>query len=228
MVPILVLLTFIIVLTAARLLSHGSKAETEAVSLEGTLRAPPAADSLRLEPGPYLHPGHVWVRFQPDGFATVGASEFAANFVGSLAGVDTPAKGAYLRQGEAAWTLVSGKNRRLTQAMPLEGEVVDVNRNLGALVTNGGAPARNGNWILKVRPSRRLAQNVQNLFGGTLAQAWEEMAVSRFSAALAPALGRVANDGGVWLENFGDLLDDFEWRALRNDLFPPEPGTAIR
>ncbi len=230
MVPIFVLFTFVFFIAVTWLLFEGRQAETESGSLEEALRAPPAtalaAESRRTS---YFHPGHVWVRLAPDGIATVGASDFATNFVGALSAVETAKTGMNLRQGEPAWTLVSSKNRRLTQAMPLDGEVVEVNRDLTE--RRGGDRSEPGrghmDWILRIRPAR-LAENIQNLFGGPLADAWQEVAQLRLNAALAPALGRLANDGGVWMKNFGDLLDDSDWHALRQDLFPPQQRETIR
>jgi hypothetical protein len=123
--------------------------------------------------------------------------------------------------------LISTKRRRLTQAMPLDGEVVEVNRGLVEQDGDGRSGPRRDHWILRVRP-RRLAENLQNLIGGPLADAWQEVAGLRLNAALAPALGRLAQDGGVWVENFGDLLDDSDWNALRRDLFPPDQGDIVR
>ena len=227
MVPILALITFVAFIVVTWLLSHVRPMESESASLTGGLRASPATTlAAEFQPASYLHPGHVWVRLAPDGIATVGASDFAANFVGTLSGVETPETGRSLRQGEPAWTLVSTKNRRLTQAMPLDGEIVEVNRDLTERREDASAAPRAGEWILKIRPAR-LAENLRNLFGGSLADAWQETATMRLNAALAPALGRVANDGGVWVENFGDLLDDSVWRALREDLFPPARDASI-
>jgi hypothetical protein len=78
-----------------------------------------------------------------------------------------------------------------------------------------------------VKP-RRVARNLRNLFRGALADTWQEMASARLNAALAPALGRTAQDGGVWLKNFGDLLTDPEWNDLRRDLFPAAPAEVGR
>ncbi|HEY6571991.1 MAG TPA: hypothetical protein VI198_01630 [Candidatus Eisenbacteria bacterium] len=221
MVPMLALLTFVAFIVVTWLLSHDRSTESESASLNEGLRAPPAnALAAEFQSASYLHPGHVWVRFAPDGIATVGASDFAANFVGTLSGVEAPETGRNLRQGEPAWTLVSTRNRRLTQAMPLDGEIVEVNRTLTERRGDDSAP-RKADWIMKIRPSR-IAENLRNLLGGSLADAWQETAALQMNAVLAPAIGRVANDGGVWIENFGDLLDDSDWRALRDELFPPE------
>lgn len=227
MVPILAFLTFAAFIGAAWLLSREEQEARESGLGDEALRAPPLPAFAPSVPSRvYLHPGHVWARVASDGLATVGASDFAAQFVGALSGVETPEPGRRLRQGEPAFTLISSKNRRLTQAMPLDGEIVAVNHDLvGGPYGAPGAPGaaiRPGTeaWILKVRPSR-LAENVQNLLTGSMADAWNDFSGMRLNAALMPALGRVANDGGVWLEHFGDRLDDSDWLALRRELFPP-------
>ncbi len=224
MVPILVFLTFAALVTLGWALAHRRRATAGAPSPDEALRlVPAAAPAAGPKPAYFLHPGHVWVRLAPDGLASVGASEFAANFVGALSQVEAPNAGTLLRQGEPAWTLVSAKNRRLTQAMPLDGEVIAVNP---ALVGNRGAPgdtSRREEWILRIRPTR-LGENLQSMFSGALADTWREVAGLRLNAALSPALGRLANDGGVWVANFGDMLDDSVWLAMRQDLFPPQKG----
>ncbi|HSQ59274.1 MAG TPA: hypothetical protein VLT84_02380 [Acidobacteriota bacterium] len=227
MVPILAFLTFAAFIGAAWLLSREELEAKESAFGDEALRAPPLpAFAASVPSRVYLHPGHVWVRVLPDGMATVGASDFATQFVGALSAVETPDPGRHLRQGEPAFTLVSSKNRRLTQAMPLDGEIVAVNHDLAG--GPSGAPGAPGaanrpgpeSWVLKVRPAR-LAENVQNLLTGSMADAWNDFSGMRLNATLMPALGRVANDGGVWLEHFGDRLEDSDWLALRRELFPP-------
>lgn len=224
MVAILVFLTFITFVAAALVVSRTRETATEGI-LEGeALRAPPSPVPAASHTASYLHPGHVWVRLAPDGTATVGPSEFALNFIGALSRVDAPEAGMELRQGEPAWTLVAGKNRRLTQAMPLDGKILEVNRQVAD--RRGGAAPKRGDWMLKIRPAR-LAENVQNLIRESLTDVWEEAAALRMNAVLAP-IGRVANDGGVWIDNFGDMLSDADWLEIRQEVFPPQQGTIIR
>lgn len=230
MVAILAFLTFAAFIGAAWLLSKEELEVKQGAVGFDTLRAPPIPAFAAARPSrSYLHPGHVWVRLAPDGMATIGASDFAANFVGALSGVEAPEPGRYLRQGQPAWTLVSSKNRRLTQAMPLDGEIVAVNRKVaGRRGDESTEPntADAGDWILKVRPVR-VAESIQNLLSGSLADAWQEFSGMRLNATLAPALGRVANDGGVWVKHFGDLLGESDWLAARRDLFPPIEGEVV-
>ncbi len=173
--------------------------------------------------GLFLHPGHTWVRIGADGRVLVGASDFAASFAGALATIELPQLGARLRQGQPAWTLVSAGKRRLTQVMPVEGEVVEVNPAL----RGSPAPARQEgsrtDWILRVRP-RHVRENLLNLLHGEAADLWVEATRSCVNARLRPALGRLANDGGQWLPGFGDLLEDSVWQALRRELFPADGG----
>ncbi|HYJ33023.1 MAG TPA: hypothetical protein VE326_07350 [Candidatus Binatia bacterium] len=225
MVAILVLLTFITFVAAAWVVSRMRETAAEGVLDGEALRAPPVLATVPAS-GPsstYLHPGHVRVRLTPDGLATVGPTAFASNFVGALARIEAPEAGMEFRQGEPAWTLVSNRNRRLTQVMPLDGTVVEVNRE--AADRRGGTVPKATDWILKIRPAR-LAENVQNLIRDSLTDAWEEAAALRMNAVLAP-VGRVANDGGVWAENFGDALSDADWLDIRQEVFPPQQGVIL-
>ena len=224
MVPILVLLTFAAFIGAGWLLFHWRRATAEGRVTDRTLHPISAlAPVPQAESTLYIHPGHVWVSLAPDGLAVVGASDFAANFAGALSKVELPKEGTRLRQGEPAWTLVSARNRKLTQVMPVDGEVVAVNREvLRDLGLIHRAPLRDG-WLLKVRPTR-LAESLRGLFTGALADTWKEVAGLRLNAMLAPALGRVAQDGGVWMAQFGDMLDDSIWLSMREDLFPTQDG----
>jgi glycine cleavage system H protein len=224
MVAILVLLTFTTFVAAAWVVSRMRETAAEGVLDGEALRAPPVLAVPAWGPSStYLHPGHVRVRLTPDGLATVGPTAFASNFIGALARIEAPEPGMEFRQGEPAWTLVSGRNRRLTQAMPLDGTVIEVNRE--AADRRGGTVPKAADWILKIRPAR-LAENVQNLIRESLTDAWEEAAALRMNAVLAP-VGRVANDGGVWVENFGDSLSDADWLEIRQEVFPPQQGVIL-
>jgi len=128
--------------------------------------------------------------------------------------------GALLRQGQPAWTLVSSRRRRLTQVMPVDGEVIEVNE---ALERDPGLTQRGSTddgWILRVR-LRGFPERVHNLFVERLRAAWDDATRLRLNQVLSPALGARANDGGEWVPGFGDLLSDEDWEQLRIELFPP-------
>ncbi len=190
--------------------------------------ASPAATKVRTSrtAAMFLHPGHSWVRLADDGSALVGADDLACDFAGSLSAVELPRVGAVLSQGASAWALVSAKGRRLAQAMPLEGEVLEVNREL---LEDPGLAQRNPyeeGWILKVRPTR-LGEGLSNLLRGALAKKWLEISKSRITTRLSPELGMVATDGGRWASAFGDELDDADWAALSRELFPAADAASV-
>lgn len=228
MVPILVAITFVAFIAVDWYLRrHEAKRLRPAQVIRRAVVATTPVPQLELSF--FVHPGHAWVRVQADGAATVGASAFASSFAGDVEQVEVPGEGTRLSQGEPAWTLVARKGRRLTQVMPVEGEVVAVNRKLirdPLLVQRSPFDA---GWILKVHPTR-LAQSLRNLFGGSLAETWDESTRSRLTAMMGSELGSLANDGGNWVAGFGDLIDDEAWSALKRDLFPTtcDAGTQPR
>jgi glycine cleavage system H protein len=163
-----------------------------------------------------LHPGHTWVRVTPGGLVSVGASDFAANFAGRLSAIELPREGARLRQGQAAWSLIDRRGRRLRQAMPLDGKVIAVNERLGRHPTLAQRFPYDEGWFLRVRP-RHLARSLSGLMRNGAAEAWLESVRGSVTRRLAPAL---AQDGGSWSREFGEQLDDELWEELRRALFP--------
>ena len=171
--------------------------------------------------GLFFHPGHTWVRVEPDGLLSVGVSDFAAHFAGKVADVELPREGASLGQGEPAWTLVSEGRRRLPQVMPVEGKVVEVNREL---LSDPALLQRSpyvGGWVLKAQ-ARHLRESLRNLLHGRAAESWLDASKMGITSRLSPALGALAQDGGEWVAAFGDLLPDEEWEQLRKEHFPTD------
>ena len=219
MVPILVLLTCVGFLLVEALWSRHRRGLPEAAATAARSVGPARRVA---EVGPpaavFFHPGHSWVGIQPGGLVTVGPSRFARHFAGRLARVELPREGTLLRQGETAWTLVSGKRRRLSQAMPVAGEVVDVNPN-PLLCAPREPQSHEAAWLLRVRPTR-LGESLRNLIPSGLVATWEDATRSKVTAGLAPDLRALAYDGGEWVADFGDLLQETVWEALRSELFP--------
>jgi len=204
------------------------------ILLEGylTYRRRHAVETALARPRPevpaaleLLHPGHTWALPLARRIVAVGPSGFAAGFAGDLAAVETPTPGSRLRQGQPAWTLVSRNGRRVTQVAPLDGKVLAVNPELVRhphVVRRGG---RDG-WVLCLRP-RHLRDRARNLLQGSAAAAWEELTRDRLSARTGSLVGAVAQDGGTWLPDFGERLDDETWLVLRRELFPVDPTTFL-
>jgi glycine cleavage system H lipoate-binding protein len=212
MVVFLVLLTFVtFILIDWYLLRRRRMALQSALSeASGTAGSPL---------GLFFHPGHTWVRPLPGGLVSVGASEFALNFAGNVSAVELPKDRGRLRQGETAWTLVSARKRRLDQTMPVEGKVIAVNRDLLRNPHMARQSPYRAGWILCIRP-RSLRRNLRDLMRASAAKSWLDATRSRVLGRIPSPLGAVSPDGGEWLPGFGDQLDDADWKALRDDLFP--------
>lgn len=219
MVPILVLATFVVIVLAQLFILSRRKKAAEVARAHSMIPIAEGVPPTLPLPNFLFHPGHTWVYVHDDNLVSVGATEFASNFAGHLASVNVPREGARLRQGESAWTLVSARDRRLKQTMPIDGKVVAVNRELledPDLANN--SPYEKG-WILRVRP-RDLQSSIRNLLTEAAARAWIDATQAKITAQLSPALGAVAQDGGEWSSGFGDRLEDTDWETLRRDLFP--------
>jgi glycine cleavage system H lipoate-binding protein len=211
MVLLLVLAT-VLLLGAVEWLRSRRRART---SEEQTLFA--ESETLRAD-ATLLHPGMAWVRPPAHGAATVGAAPFAVHFAGDLERIELPRLGERLRAGEAAVTLVSSTGRRLPIVTPLAGQVVAVQPH--PLADPAG-------WMLRIRP-RDGAAATDGLLQGASARRWIEEAQVLVQSRLVPALGPLAQDGGVWRRSWGDLLDDHAWMEVRNQLFPDDAAWRRR
>lgn len=218
MVPILVLATFIVIALGGWYLQKRREMIAEAARAHGPIPIPaggtpgqPSADFL-------FHPGHTWVYVHDDGLVSVGATDFATNFAGQLSAVEMPGEGARLHQGDSAWTLVSAKDRRLDQVMPIEGKVLAVNSDLLENPELAQSSPYEEGWILRVRP-RELKSSIRNLLSAEASRIWIDATRTKISALLSPALGALAHDGGQWIAGFGDRLEDSDWENLKQDLF---------
>ena len=223
MTLLLVVTTFVAILVVELAVRH--RRSTVALAARSRDLGPAVAGSTpaKLPPDFLLHAGHTWIQAHDGDLASVGTTDLAANFVGTVSSVVLPTEGQRLRPGDRAWTLISERHRRLRQAMPIDGKVLAVNRELlqhPSLVQR--APYESG-WILRVKP-HNLGKSRVNLFAGTAAGMWLEAARAAVMKRLTPALGAVAQDGGEWVTAFGDHLGDDDWQVLKRDLFPTTPN----
>ena len=206
MVLALVVATFA-VLIAAQWAVAARRARVEA---EQRLLA--ASEGLRPE-AMSLHPGMTWVGPLTRRAVSVGASDFAVDFAGRIAAVDLPKVGQRLREGDPAIVLRSDRGRRLSLAAPLSGKVLAVNPD---------SAADPSGWMLRIRPHDMLA--LPALLRGSAARRWVDEARALLLSRLDPAVGHIAQDGGVFQHAWGELLDDRTWTELEKELFPETGG----
>jgi glycine cleavage system H protein len=94
---------------------------------------------------------HEWVRFEPDGSATVGITHHAQDLLGDLVFVENPTAGRKLRKGEECGVVESVKAASDIFA-PLSGEVVGANAELETAPEKINQDPYQA-WMFRIRPS---------------------------------------------------------------------------
>lgn len=61
--------------------------------------------------------------------------------------------------------------------------------------------------------------NFRNLLGGALARWWTEESASRLQRRMPIALGALAQDGGVAMDNLAAHIPDGDWATLAKEFF---------
>jgi glycine cleavage system H protein len=92
---------------------------------------------------------HEWVIVQGD-VATVGITAYAAEQLGDVVFVETPAVGKTVKAGDAFAVVESVKAASDVYA-PISGEVVEGNTVLGDAPETVNADPENGGWFAKVK-----------------------------------------------------------------------------
>lgn len=174
--------------------------------------APESVTRFRVPEGLYYHQGHGWLRPEPGGIGVVGMDDFAQKLVGRADSVDLPPVGSRLAQGEKAWSLVVD-SVSVPMLSPVDGEVVEVNREVLRSPEILRRDPYGEGWLLKVR-SRRIAADTKNLLSGKLARAWMENALEKLRPIEHESLGPVLADGGLPIEGIARALGGEKWPEL--------------
>jgi glycine cleavage system H protein len=98
---------------------------------------------------------HEWIVVE-DGIATVGITAFAAESLGDIVFVETPAVGSEVTAGETAGEVESTKSVSDIYS-PVSGEVVEVNEGLEDAPETINSEPFTGGWLFKVRVSEEPA-----------------------------------------------------------------------
>jgi len=93
---------------------------------------------------------HEWVRWESDGSATVGITDFAQESLGDLVFVELPEVGRSVKAGEACAVVESVKAASDVYA-PIDGEVVAVNPAAADKPESINADAFAA-WLFRLRP----------------------------------------------------------------------------
>ena len=193
------------------------RSKPAAVPVHATQRVPAIKEWFAAPDGLFYHPGHAWLRVDSPDTVTVGFDDFAGKLVGAPSAITLPPIGATLTQGEPGWALVAD-GKAIDMLSPVDGTVVAVNeqaRRSPALAHE--RPYEDG-WLLKVH-NAHLAANLKQLLTGRLARRWMEDLADSLRGDLAPALGRVHEDGGGVLDGLARALEPDAWNQMARRFF---------
>jgi glycine cleavage system H protein len=93
---------------------------------------------------------HEWIRFDDDGLATVGISNYAQGQLGDLVFVELPEVDREVAQGEEAAVIESVKAAGEVKA-PVAGTVVEVNTALTEDPSLVNSDPEGAGWFLRIR-----------------------------------------------------------------------------
>ncbi len=127
------------------------------------------------------HPGHTWLTVERAKFVRVGADGLAAKHFGVIDNIEIPQPGRWVRQGQKAFTLISG-TERFELVSPAEGEVTEINpevmRDPSLLLKD---PYGKG-WLVKVNmPDPELVE--RNLLPRSIVRTWMREEIREWRAS---------------------------------------------
>jgi len=103
---------------------------------------------------------------------------------------------------------------------PIEGSVSDINEAITKDPTLALRDPYGDGWLVTVQaPDAKTS--FRNLLGGALARWWTEESASRLQRRMpmTMALGAMAQDGGVAVDNVSAQIPDQEWLPLAKEFF---------
>jgi glycine cleavage system H protein len=225
MVILLVAITFAIFVGIDALLErrrrHTLAHEGEALHARLRESEPEFVAGYEMPGDLHYHRGHLWVHWVAPDQAFVGLDDFARRLVGHPDKVVVPHVGSWTDQGEATVEVRNGVHNAELQA-PLSGEVIAVNP---ALRNDPDAVHRDSygrGWLYKIR-SHRLAEQLNGLLDGSLAERWMEDTRDRFHHQLVLASGSVIQDGGTTVEDLAAQLDPELYDQLVEEFLSSRP-----
>jgi glycine cleavage system H lipoate-binding protein len=179
--------------------------------------APSLVGGFQVPENLRYHPGHTWALNESPSLVRIGLNEFAAKLVGRIEKVTLPQRGQWVRQGQKIWT-IHRDGSSVDMVSPIEGSVADINE---AALKNPELACKDPygeGWLVMVQ-SPDAKTNFRNLLGGALARWWTEESASRLQRRMPVALGALAQDGGVAMNNLTAQMPDEEWSKIAREFF---------
>lgn len=167
-----------------------------------------------------------------EGIVRIGLDDFAQRLVGAPYGIEIPAVGGRLEEGEAGIRLRVG-GRDVDLLSPVTGEVVSVNREVLRDPSRLCDDPYGDGWLCEVKVEKPRAA-FANLLPAELARSWMESTNERLSNLMSAELGPVLQDGGVPVSGFARELSPDRWHEIAAELLltapvptAPDPETSL-
>jgi glycine cleavage system H lipoate-binding protein len=163
------------------------------------------------------HPGHTWALSESPALVRVGMDDFASKLVGRVENIALPQRGQWIRQGQKMCT-VHRDGSAVDMVSPIEGSVTDINEAVAQDPKLALRDPYGEGWLVTVH-SPDAKTNFRNLLGGALARWWTEESASRLQRRMPMALGALAQDGGVAMNDLTAHIPDQDWMPLAKEFF---------
>ena len=165
------------------------------------------------------HPGHTWALSESPNVVRVGMDDFASKLTGTIESITLPQRGQWIRQGQKMCTLYRD-DYAVDMVSPIEGTVAEINQ---ALMSDPKLALRDPygeGWLVTVQ-SPDAKTSFKNLLGGPLARWWTEESASRLQhrMPMPMAMGALAQDGGVAINDVANQIPGQEWLSLAKEFF---------
>jgi glycine cleavage system H protein len=163
------------------------------------------------------HPGHTWALSESPNLVRVGMDDFASKLTGKVERITLPQRGQWIRQGQKMCT-IHRNGSAVDMVSPIEGSVSDINQALAENPKLALADPYGEGWLVTVQaPDAKTS--FRNLLGGALARWWTEESANRLRVRMPMALGALAQDGGVAMNDVTTHIPDQEWMPLAKEFF---------
>ncbi len=148
----------------------------------------------------------------------VGLDDFTQQVMGEIEGVELPAVGARVSQGEVIWEIRHG-GRVLRQLAPLSGTVVEVNERVRRDPTILNRSPYERGWLLRIEPEA-LREEAGKLMNAYQFQVAFDQVKARLRSSMHPeGLGVVYSDGEGMIRGIVEQLDEKSWRHFVEEVF---------
>jgi len=107
---------------------------------------------------------------------------------------------------------------KIDMVSPIEGSVADINDAVANDPVLIGKDPYGEGWLVTVQ-SPDAKTNFRNLLGGALARWWTEESSVRLQRLMPSAIGALAQDGGVALDDVASTLPDEQWVKVTREFF---------